>query len=157
MRRAKVGRTGYVFTRPNGTPIEGTRTRHFTALLHRARLRRTRFHLRHSAATLLLEQGVELVVIKELLGHAHIGVYAHARLRLQRRAIDTLGYALGRPTMPPRTHPALAENIIRPGGRWCARCTGGRPAGSPERVLSRGWRSRQQDDRPCCCDWLTGA
>ena len=43
-----------------------------------------RFHdLRHSTATLLLEQGVELVVIKELLDHAHIGVtatvYAHVR------------------------------------------------------------------------------
>ncbi|WP_319685429.1 tyrosine-type recombinase/integrase [Streptomyces sp. AK02-01A] len=81
---------GYVFTRPNGAPIEGaTLTRHFNTLLRRTRLRRIRFHdLRHSAATLLLEQGVELVVIKELLGHAHIGVtatvYAHVRLRLQR-------------------------------------------------------------------------
>jgi integrase len=96
--------TGYVFTRPNGAPIEGaTLTRHFTALLRRARLRRIRFHdLRHSAATLLLEQGVELVVIKELLGHAHIGVtatvYAHVRLRLQRDAIDLLGNALRHPT-----------------------------------------------------------
>lgn len=38
-------------------------------------------------------------MIKELLGHAHIGVtatvYAHVRLRLQRDAIDTLGTALG--------------------------------------------------------------
>lgn len=57
--------------------------------------------LRHSAATLLLEQGVELVVIKELLGHAHIGVtatvYAHVRLRLQRQAIDTLSNVLRAP------------------------------------------------------------
>jgi integrase len=48
---------------------------------------------------LLLEQGVDLVVIKELLGHAHIGVtagvYAHVRLRLQRQAIDALGNVLG--------------------------------------------------------------
>ncbi|AXI81628.1 hypothetical protein C7M71_023955 [Peterkaempfera bronchialis] len=70
-----------------------------------------RFHdLRHSTATLLLEQGVELVVIKELLGHAHIGVtatvYAHVRLRLQRQAIDLLGHA-------PRD---LAEPTTEPGG-----------------------------------------
>ncbi|QDQ14542.1 integrase [Streptomyces spectabilis] len=87
--------------------MEGaTLTRHFTALLHRARLRRIRFHdLRHSAATLLLEQGVELVVIKELLGHAHIcvtaTVYAHVRLRLQRDAIDLLGRALHDPAEIP--------------------------------------------------------
>ncbi|EGX55930.1 integrase [Streptomyces zinciresistens K42] len=73
--------------------------RSFRALLDRAGLRRIRFHdLRHSTATLLLEQGVELVVIKELLGHAHIGVtatvYAHVRLRLQRDAIDLLGTTL---------------------------------------------------------------
>ncbi|MGW7041252.1 tyrosine-type recombinase/integrase [Streptomyces avermitilis] len=95
--------SGYVFTRPNGAPIEGaTLTRHFNSILRQARIRRIRFHdLRHSAATLLLEQGVELVVIKELLGHAHIGVtatvYAHVRLRLQRDAIDLLGNALRNP------------------------------------------------------------
>ncbi|EME50898.1 hypothetical protein H074_37623 [Amycolatopsis decaplanina DSM 44594] len=41
-----------------------------------------------------LEQGVDLVVIKELLSHAHIGVtadvYAHVRLRLQRQAIGAM-------------------------------------------------------------------
>ncbi|MFJ8870125.1 tyrosine-type recombinase/integrase [Streptomyces sp. NPDC102473] len=61
-----------------------------------------RFHnLRHSTATLLLEQGAALVAIKELLGHAHIGitagVYAHVRLHLQRQAIDTLGGPHPRP------------------------------------------------------------
>ncbi|MFM9442575.1 tyrosine-type recombinase/integrase [Streptomyces acidiscabies] len=73
-----------------------------------------RFHdLRHSTATLLLEQGVDLVVIKELLGHAHIGVtvgvYAHVRLRLQRQVIDTLGNALG-PADTPTTHPPRSSS-----------------------------------------------
>ncbi|MFF7634315.1 tyrosine-type recombinase/integrase [Kitasatospora sp. NPDC008050] len=94
--------SGQVFTRPDGHPIEpATLTRHFKALLRRAGLRQIRFHdLRHSTATLLLEQGVELVVIKEILGHAHIGVtatvYAHVRLRLQRDAVDLLGRTLGK-------------------------------------------------------------
>ncbi|MFI5759271.1 tyrosine-type recombinase/integrase [Streptomyces sp. NPDC051569] len=98
--------SGYIFTRTDGSPIEGaTLTRHFNTLLRRATLRRIRFHdLRHSTATLLLEQGVELVVIKELLGHAHIGVtatvYAHVRLRLQRDAIDLLGNTLRNPSEP---------------------------------------------------------
>ncbi|MYT89976.1 tyrosine-type recombinase/integrase [Streptomyces sp. SID8359] len=95
--------SGHVFTTPQGRAIDPTNlTRAFSTLLRKSGLRRIRFHdLRHSTATLLLEQGVELVVIKELLGHAHIGVtatvYAHVRLRLQRDAIDTLGTALGNP------------------------------------------------------------
>ncbi len=89
-----------MFTTPQGRAIDPTNlTRICTMLLRKAGLRRIRFHdHRHSTATLLLEQGVELVVIKELLGHAHIGVtatvYAHVRLRLQRDAIDLLGHAL---------------------------------------------------------------
>ncbi|MEU6280055.1 hypothetical protein [Streptomyces sp. NPDC047028] len=49
-----------------------------------------------------MEQGVELVVIKEFLEHAHIGVtatvFAHVLLRLQRQAIYLLGLTLG--TLP---------------------------------------------------------
>ncbi|MFF4371642.1 integrase [Streptomyces sp. NPDC001594] len=60
----------------------------------------------------LLEQGVDLVVIKELLGHAHIGVtagvYAHVRLRLQRQAINTLGDALSADNDAPEDPPAAA-------------------------------------------------
>ncbi|MDQ0932147.1 tyrosine-type recombinase/integrase [Streptomyces turgidiscabies] len=93
--------SGLVFTTPTGGPLDPANlTRRFGRLLNRAGLRRIRFHdLRHSTAPLLLEQGVDLVVIKELLGHAHIGVtagvYAHVRLRLQRQAIDTLNDVLG--------------------------------------------------------------
>ncbi|MFG2539899.1 tyrosine-type recombinase/integrase [Streptomyces sp. NPDC048511] len=92
---------GLIFTTTKGKPLDPTNlTLRFRRLLHSAELRTIRFHdLRHSTATLLLEQGVDLVVIKELLGHAHIGVtagvYAHVRLRLQRQAIDTLNVALG--------------------------------------------------------------
>ncbi|MEU3201925.1 tyrosine-type recombinase/integrase [Streptomyces sp. NPDC006996] len=88
--------SGLIFVTPTGGPIDpANMTRRFGPFLDRAGLRRIRFHdLRHSTATLLLEQGVDLVVIKELLGHAHIGVtagvYAHVRIRLQRQAIDTL-------------------------------------------------------------------
>ncbi|RNL71520.1 site-specific integrase [Streptomyces sp. I6] len=81
---------GHVFTTLQGRPIDPTNlTRAFTTLLRKADLRRIRFHdLRHSTAALLLEQGVELVVIKELLGHAHV------RLRLQRDVINTLSTTL---------------------------------------------------------------
>lgn len=104
-RWALVGEGGHAQEpRPDGHPIEpATLTRHFNTLLRDGNLRPTRFHdLRHSTATLLLEQGVELAVIKELLGHAHIGVtatvYAHVRLRLQRDAIDLVGRALAKPS-----------------------------------------------------------
>ncbi len=113
--------SGYVFTRTDGHPIEpATLTRHFNALLRDAHLRPIRFHdLRHSTATLLLEQGVELFVIKELLGHAHIGVtatvYAHVRLRLQRNAIDTLTTTLGGPetARPDGDEPPPQNALVR--------------------------------------------
>ncbi|GGY13393.1 hypothetical protein GCM10010358_77110 [Streptomyces minutiscleroticus] len=113
-----------MFTAAQGTPLDPTNiTRAFTTLLRKASLRRIRFHdLRHSTAILLLEQGVELVVIKELLGHAHIGVtatvYAHVRLRLQRDAIDTLSTALdgpagNDPTSDDGNDPPLCGALVR--------------------------------------------
>ncbi|MET8942243.1 integrase [Streptomyces sp. NPDC004542] len=45
------------------------------------------------------------VAIKEILGHAHIGVtagvYAYVRLRLQRNAIEALGQSDDAPDDPP--------------------------------------------------------
>jgi integrase len=116
--------SGQVFTTAQGGAIDPTHlTRTFATLLRKAGLRRIRFHdLRHSTATLLLEQGVELVVIKELLGHAHIGVtatvYAHVRLRLQRQAIDTLSTALDGsaghdPTLDDGNDPPLCGALVR--------------------------------------------
>ncbi|MFI2611084.1 tyrosine-type recombinase/integrase [Kitasatospora sp. NPDC018619] len=100
-RAAQAGWTLASCSPADGHPIEPTTlTRRFNAPLHRSPVRAIRFHdLRYSTAPLLLEQAIELVVIKELMGHAHIGVtatvYAHARLRLQRDTIDLLSHSLG--------------------------------------------------------------
>lgn len=76
---------GFVFASTVGTGLEPRNlTRAFKALLKRAApaLPDIRFHdLRHSAATLLLVQGVELRVVQEVLGHSSISLtantYAH--------------------------------------------------------------------------------
>lgn len=104
--RAGYGGPGWnpqhlVFVTADGhTPDPGALNANLTTLCQMANIPRIRFHdLRHSTATLLLEQGVELVVVKELLGHAQIhttaDIYAHVRLRLQRDAIEAMGQALG--------------------------------------------------------------
>ena len=104
--------SGLIFTRPDGSPLDPARvTKRFYALLATAGLRRIRFHdLRHSCASLLLDQGVDLVVIKELLGHAHISItaeiYAHVRLRLQHDAINRLSDALTNDDGPSEDDPS---------------------------------------------------
>ncbi|MGM9439845.1 tyrosine-type recombinase/integrase [Streptomyces murinus] len=62
----------HIFTTTQGRSIDPTNLiPTFTTLLRNASLCRIRFHDRKpSTATLLLEQGVELVVIKGLLGNA---------------------------------------------------------------------------------------
>lgn len=92
---------GLVFTTTIGTPIDARNlTRAFVALLNRAGLPRVRFHdLRHSAATLLLAQGVIARVIMELLGHSTIGMtlgtYSHVLPAMQREAADQMDAVLG--------------------------------------------------------------
>ena len=56
--------------------------RYFTPTLKKAGLPKVRFHdLRHTAATLWLEQGLPVTVVAKMLGHATpmmtLNVYAH--------------------------------------------------------------------------------
>lgn len=68
------------FTNPTGGPLEPiTLHRDFKRLLQTAELpTETRFHdLRHTAASLLLAEGVHLRMIMELLGHSSISLTAN--------------------------------------------------------------------------------
>ncbi|MDQ6853872.1 MAG: site-specific integrase [Actinomycetota bacterium] len=83
----------FVFTSRNGKPIYATNivNRAFPKLLGDAGLPRIRFHdLRHTAATLLLGQGVHPKIVSEMLGHTSIGItldlYSHATPTIQREA-----------------------------------------------------------------------
>lgn len=81
--------SGLVFTTVAGTPLDARNvTREFQAMLVAAGLPRIRFHdLRHTAATLLLSQGVDPRTIMETLGHSQISLtlntYSHVMPALQ--------------------------------------------------------------------------
>src|SRR5438552_3250579 len=66
--------TGFVFTSGIGTPLDARGViRNFHRILKGAGLPRIRFHdLRHSAATLLLAQGVTPRYVSELLAHSSV-------------------------------------------------------------------------------------
>ena len=89
-----------MFTDALGNPMRPdavSRVFHETAT--RLGLQPIRFHdLRHSAASLMLSQGVPLKTVSETLGHASIAitadVYAHVTPDLRREAADALDRAL---------------------------------------------------------------
>src|SRR5690606_7370402 len=68
--------TDLVFTSRNGKPIEPRNLRdYFANIIKKAGLPPIRFHdLRHTHATLLLQQGVHPKIVSERLGHASIRI-----------------------------------------------------------------------------------
>ena len=89
---------GLVFNSAVGTAIEEARvTRTFQQDLERAELPRVRLHdLRHTAATLLISQGVSMKAVQATLGHSTIAttmdVYAHVTPSMQ----DSVSEAMDR-------------------------------------------------------------
>lgn len=86
-----------VFTNAVGGPLDGRnlRRRSFPVLLAKAGLPRFRIHdLRHTAATLLLTEGVPVKVVAELLGHADVSttlrIYAHVLEGAQAQAVSAM-------------------------------------------------------------------
>ncbi len=88
--------SGHVFTSSVGTPIDPTNlTRQFNHLLKEAGLNRVRFHdLRHTAASLMFNNGVDVLVASRRLGHAKpsitLDVYGHLIPSVQAEAADVM-------------------------------------------------------------------
>jgi integrase len=88
---------GLVFDRGNGAPIpQQTIARRHAAIIDRTGVPAVRLHdLRHSAATAMLEGGVPLKVVSDVLGHTTIAttadIYSHTGDVLRRHAADVLG------------------------------------------------------------------
>jgi integrase len=84
---------GLVFTTGFGTPLSPRNDYpEFRRLVAAAGLRRVRLHdLRHTAASLMLAQGVNPRVVMEILGHSQIGVtmntYSHVTPASSREAV----------------------------------------------------------------------
>ncbi|WP_305781540.1 site-specific integrase [Neobacillus novalis] len=81
-----------VFAQKNGKPIQPTEmARNYRKMVEISGLPYIRFHdLKHTHATLLLQQGVHPKVVSERLGHSTIGItmdtYTHVLPNMQKEA-----------------------------------------------------------------------
>ena len=101
MQRDKIGSgSEYVFPSPTGGPMSSDSVLHMLQrVLKRAGLERIRFHdLRHTFATLALQNGVDVKTVSGMLGHYSAGftldTYAHVTTAAQRNAANTMGNVL---------------------------------------------------------------
>ncbi len=112
LRRQNPGynRDGYVFCQENGQPYEPrTYQDLFKRCVRQAGIADANFHsLRHTFATRALEQGMDVVVLSRLLGHATPSItldkYGHALDDHKRSSVEKLSgvYHAGRRKPRPR-------------------------------------------------------
>jgi integrase len=89
----------FVWCQPNGRPIGAHADwDEWNVLLKSAGMRRVRVHdARHTAATLLLAQGIDQRVVMEILGHSQISMtsrYAHVLSQVMSDAAERIAQAL---------------------------------------------------------------
>ena len=90
----------YVFPSPNGGPISPDSVNNMLKrVLARAGIPRVRFHdLRHTFATVALQNGVDIKTVSGMLGHFSAGftldTYAHVTTAAQKEAAQTMGNVL---------------------------------------------------------------
>ena len=145
------GTPEWVFCSETGSLLDGDNLRHraFYALLKAPGLRKIRFHdLRHTFASLLLQQGESPVYVKEQMGHSSIAItvdlYGHLIPGGNRQAVDRLdepvmvhwdGVGSATPAQPgSHIESRDSANLLN---YWCARQELNlRPTGSKPGALS---------------------
>lgn len=112
----------YVWCQPNGRPT-GSHADwdDWKHLLKSAGVRDARLHdARHTAATLLLAQGVDQRVVMEILGHSQISMtsrYTHVLPQVMTDAADRIGQALWGPAVQCQAvQPTATKNATSPDG-----------------------------------------
>ncbi|MFR5846048.1 MAG: site-specific integrase [Oscillospiraceae bacterium] len=104
MQKCKIGNSEWVFPSPTGGPMSPDSVLHMLQrVLKRAGLPRIRFHdLRHTFATMALQNGVDVKTVSSMLGSLLGGFHAgHLRPRYHRRA-DESGANNGQYPLPCR-------------------------------------------------------
>ncbi|WP_258111605.1 site-specific integrase [Alicyclobacillus sp. SP_1] len=90
----------FVCCTDKGTPLyHGNFTARWNSLIQKAGIPRIRIHdIRHTHASLLLQQGVNPKVVAERLGHANVSItldtYTHLLPGIQEKAVDTFAKEL---------------------------------------------------------------
>ena len=98
--KKRVGSSPWVFPSATGGPISPDSVLHMLhRVLKRAGLPQVRFHdLRHTFATLALQNGVDIKTVSGMLGHFSAGftldTYAHVTTSAQKAAANTMGKLL---------------------------------------------------------------
>ena len=98
--RRKTGNSEWVFPSPTGGPMSPDSVLHMLhRVLKRAGLPKVRFHdLRHTFATMALQNGVDVKTVSSVLGHYSAGftldTYAHVTTDAQLKAAQTMGSIL---------------------------------------------------------------
>ncbi len=98
--KKKCGSSSFVFPSPTGGPISPDSILHrLHRVLKRAGLPKVRFHdLRHTFATLALQNGVDIKTVSGMLGHYSAGftldTYTHVTTSAKKEAANTMGNIL---------------------------------------------------------------
>ncbi len=89
----KNPKSDYIFSNKDGKPCQSVRKAFYNAL-RKAKITEFRFHdLRHTFASHLVQSGIDLNTVRELLGHASLKMtirYAHLSPNHKKQAVDIL-------------------------------------------------------------------